>query len=308
MASKWRFLSIAAVFIVPLVIAFSSGERADSSPQVLTLICRVDTITTALNSPNIVVPVNVTNLADSVAGFQLWINISEPSLVKFKADSVSGGIYYAKIDTIGTRIKGWEYLQARILDDTIGAVLRVAGTADAGGFPLKPPVPPGSGTFLRLHMETKGALGDSLCDSARVVLAINFAETRFSDPHGDLIAYACSATVDTVYQNCAVIVNDTCQEWFDTTIVPGQICWFDTLQGSFINGGIGFACCKCGDADGNNIFTISDAVFLITYIFGGGPAPNPSCLGDADGNGITTISDAVFLITFIFGGGPVPHC
>ena len=27
----------------------------------------------------------------------------------------------------------------------------------------------------------------------------------------------------------------------------------------------------CGDADGNSIVTISDAVHLINYIFGGGP-------------------------------------
>ncbi len=64
--------------------------------------------------------------------------------------------------------------------------------------------------------------------------------------------------------------------------------------------------CKCGDADNNGIWTISDAVFLITYIFGGGPAPAQTCLGDADGNKIITISDAVYLITFIFGGGPAP--
>ncbi len=62
----------------------------------------------------------------------------------------------------------------------------------------------------------------------------------------------------------------------------------------------------CGDADGNSLLTISDAVYLTTYIFGGGPAPNPVESGDADCNGIVTISDPVYLITFIFGGGPAP--
>ncbi len=62
----------------------------------------------------------------------------------------------------------------------------------------------------------------------------------------------------------------------------------------------------CGDADGNDIITISDAVFVITYIFGGGPAPNPELAGDSDCNGIITISDAVYLISYIFGGGPAP--
>ncbi len=59
-----------------------------------------------------------------------------------------------------------------------------------------------------------------------------------------------------------------------------------------------------GDADNNGIITISDAVALIAYIFGGGPAPAVSGSGDADCNSIITISDAVYLITFIFGAGP----
>lgn len=67
-----------------------------------------------------------------------------------------------------------------------------------------------------------------------------------------------------------------------------------------------FGDCKCGDADNNMIWTISDAVYLITYIFGGGPAPLHVCLGDADGSKVPTISDAVYLITYIFGGGPAP--
>jgi hypothetical protein len=33
----------------------------------------------------------------------------------------------------------------------------------------------------------------------------------------------------------------------------------------------------CGDSDCNDIVNISDAVYLISYIFGGGPAPCASC-------------------------------
>ena len=62
----------------------------------------------------------------------------------------------------------------------------------------------------------------------------------------------------------------------------------------------------CGDADGNGIITISDAVYLINYIFTGGPAPDPLSSGDADCNGFISISDAVALINYIFAGGPAP--
>lgn len=63
-----------------------------------------------------------------------------------------------------------------------------------------------------------------------------------------------------------------------------------------------------GDADANDVYNISDAVYLITYIFGGGPAPVPSAAGsgDADCTGVTNISDAVYIVAFIFGDGPAP--
>ncbi len=62
----------------------------------------------------------------------------------------------------------------------------------------------------------------------------------------------------------------------------------------------------CGDAEGSGSISISDAVYLINYIFAGGPAPVPVIRGDADCSGLVTISDAVYLIYYIFAGGPVP--
>ena len=62
----------------------------------------------------------------------------------------------------------------------------------------------------------------------------------------------------------------------------------------------------CGDADNNDLISISDAVYLINYIFSGGPAPTPVESGDVDCNGIVTISDAVYLINYIFAGGAAP--
>lgn len=62
----------------------------------------------------------------------------------------------------------------------------------------------------------------------------------------------------------------------------------------------------CGDADGNGLVNISDAVFLIGYIFSGGPSPNPIAAGDPDCNGLVSISDVVYLISYIFSGGAAP--
>ncbi len=64
----------------------------------------------------------------------------------------------------------------------------------------------------------------------------------------------------------------------------------------------------CGDADCSGAISIGDAVFIINYIFGGGPAPCTDLNGDADGSGAISIGDAVYIINYIFGGGPAPKC
>ncbi len=78
------------------------------------------------------------------------------------------------------------------------------------------------------------------------------------------------------------------------------------IRSHYNHGFGGRYCYLCGDADANGIVNISDAVYLITFIFGGGAPPAPLLAGDADCNGFITISDAVYLISFIFAGGPAP--
>ncbi|MBK7093340.1 MAG: hypothetical protein IPH59_16775 [bacterium] len=52
--------------------------------------------------------------------------------------------------------------------------------------------------------------------------------------------------------------------------------------------------------------TVSDAVFLIAYIFSGGPQPISEYRADPDCSGGTSVSDAVYLINYIFSGGLAP--
>ncbi len=68
----------------------------------------------------------------------------------------------------------------------------------------------------------------------------------------------------------------------------------------------GKAAWECGDANGSGAISISDVVYLINYIFSGGPAPNPVFSADANCSGGVNISDAVYLINYIFTGGAAP--
>ncbi|MCH9032621.1 MAG: PKD domain-containing protein, partial [candidate division Zixibacteria bacterium] len=65
-------------------------------------------------------------------------------------------------------------------------------------------------------------------------------------------------------------------------------------------------CAKAGDADGSDELDISDATFIVRYIFQDGVAPDPVRSADANCDASVDISDAIALIKFIFAEGPAP--
>jgi hypothetical protein len=65
---------------------------------------------------------------------------------------------------------------------------------------------------------------------------------------------------------------------------------------------------RCGDANSDEEVNVGDAVYLINYVFRGGPAPDPIDAGDANADGDINVGDAVYLINYIFKGGSPPAC
>jgi hypothetical protein len=62
-----------------------------------------------------------------------------------------------------------------------------------------------------------------------------------------------------------------------------------------------------GDANGDGVTNVGDAVFLINYVFRDGPPPDPFKAGDANSDCAVNVGDAVFLINYIFRDGPAPE-
>jgi hypothetical protein len=62
----------------------------------------------------------------------------------------------------------------------------------------------------------------------------------------------------------------------------------------------------CGDANSDETVNVSDAVYIINYVFVGGDPPDPPESGDANCDETCNVSDAVWLINFVFTGGNIP--
>jgi len=61
-----------------------------------------------------------------------------------------------------------------------------------------------------------------------------------------------------------------------------------------------------GDANGDGTVNIGDAVYVINYVFRGGPAPDPFSAGDANCEGKINVGDAVYIVNYVFRSGPAP--
>ncbi len=63
----------------------------------------------------------------------------------------------------------------------------------------------------------------------------------------------------------------------------------------------------CGDANHDATVNVSDAVYIINYVFVGGAPPQPvQACGDANTDSGVNVSDAVYVINYVFIGGSAP--
>ena len=89
--------------------------------------------------------------------------------------------------------------------------------------------------------------------------------------------------------------------------IPNRLAYFDrqsfdihpivnTYEPSFLR----------GDSNDDGTVDISDAVFTLTWLFLGGPAPGCVAVTNTNGDAAVDLSDPVYLLSHLFLGGPEP--
>jgi hypothetical protein len=65
---------------------------------------------------------------------------------------------------------------------------------------------------------------------------------------------------------------------------------------------------KHGDANSDGVVGPGDVVYLINYLYRGGPEPCPMEAGDTNCDGVMGPGDIVYLLNYLYRGGPPPAC
>jgi Dockerin type I domain len=98
---------------------------------------------------------------------------------------------------------------------------------------------------------------------------------------------------DTAYGDFRLEDNSPCAP-------PNNSC--NVLMGAF-DVGCGI---DCGNVNGDGVVEVSDAVFLINYLFVGGPEPYPYLAGDVNCDDKINLVDIIYIVNYVFRGGNSP--
>jgi len=245
-------------------------------------------------------------------------------------------IEVGNVDTTGTLISGWEFLDPRATAS--GQILTITGFADLPAAPITPGIGIQSGGLLFKVLADVFPLADN--DSNRTVdIQIIHENPRddlvFSNGLGDtVIGLHTTPILDSNCWTCLQWAGDSClnaertndpslYDWCDTsTIYQGYL---DTTEVIPTNGQLSVdwpppTCCvgaMRGNANGDfeDKVNISDITFLTSFLFGIPQGPAPICMDEADANGDlegkVNISDITRLTGFLFGipqGEPPAPC
>jgi N-acetylmuramoyl-L-alanine amidase len=102
----------------------------------------------------------------------------------------------------------------------------------------------------------------------------------------------------------AVVQFQDCISVCVTDVRGGQTCAVGEPE--LFDGGYS---CGCGDVNDDGVVNVGDVVYLVTYLYKGGPGPvEPTVRGDSNNDCSVNVGDIVYLVTYLYHNGPFPRC
>ena len=306
--------ALVAGVLLTLAVAAEPAPRPagvhSAQSAALKIVLTLDSADVPVSAPGTWVPVYLQNITDQVGGFEVSLLLERPDLFKFPADSTIettivcidqidcnpadttiDTVAVSPVDTVGMAIHGWEFVQARALSPIN---LKLAALANEPSPPATPPLATGGPRLLcKVYLEKVApqSMLDTLQDR-KTRIFIDHNSTSFSTPNGTTIG----RLSDT---NC---VNPPSCTQIDT------VFYTDTTAFLFVDGVRQFGPgCTRGDVNANGTINSADIIYLVNFVFKGGPVPqcNPNT-GDDNCNLVVNSADIIYLVNYVFKGGPPP--
>ncbi len=256
----------------------------------------------------VVIPIYLENTSDTVAGFEFWLQLSHPGLAQFQVT----------VDTVGTLISGWQYIDARSLSGT-NQDLSVVGLANIVAPPFNPGLAPqdGSVPLLNLYLDIEPIPDTMVSRTTDIIPNTMLDHFGFSDPQGNLIGVIVDSIPDTTYYVCTQWAGPECLVWVQVSGPPFDsidISWehYPYLDTSAVHITAGYLSVLpefiCGDFTVDGEVNISDLTTYVDYMFAGGPLPQFWQAMDCNGDEELNVIDLTCFVSYLFDAGPPPLC
>jgi hypothetical protein len=170
---------------------------------------------------------------------------------------------------------------------------------------------------MKIYPYTPGTLPDR---TVHIMINDRLEMTSFCDQAGKLIGTTMVTDTTFHYWHCTQWQEDVCLSWIEvftpeeadsTSMEIFEHAAVDTSLTHFQYGTMRVVpLCHglCGDANNDGRLNVGDGVFIITYIFRGGPPPYEDKCADANNDYRLTAGDAIYLINCLFRSGDCPDC
>ena len=301
-------LILMGVFIAPSATA-----------QLPDLVVVVGDTTAQPGATNTVISLFLSNYNDTVAAFNLWVQLDRPDIMLFQTDTATvidtsyfkcgeyvgdsciewhpaNPLDYDSIsieektlvigswDSTGTLVSGWESIDARSLSG-FGYDLNIAAIANMPGGDTIQGIPPQNGDVLIKLLADVLNVPDTLTDrDVNILIQHNFIDHfSFSTPSGEPIGLKDTTVEDTNYFICTAWSDDICLGWQRVSMPPA-----DSME------------------------VVQDTIKVIDYdmvfISDGSLEVLGGLCGDVDGSAgpQANVADLTFLVNYLFKGGPAP--